>query len=90
MFVTHACTFVITFSLHIIRKHNLRVHIEIIIMLYVSVIITRDTESVEFKLRNIKKIVKISLQQVALTKSELIFRKGEGALKLVYSVEIKG
>ena len=59
-------------------------------MLYVSVIITRDTESVEFKLRNIKKIVKISLQQVALTKSELIFRKGEGALKLVYSVEIKG
>ena len=90
MFVTHACTFVITFSLHIIRKQNLRVHIEIIIMLYVSVIITRDTESVEFKLRNIKKIVKISLQQVALTKSELIFRKGEGALKLVYSVEIKG
>ena len=58
-------------------------------MLYVSVIITRDTESVEFKLRNIKKIVKISLQQVALTKSELIFWEGERTPNPVYSVEIK-
>ena len=49
-----------------------------------------DTEPVEFIFRNIEELAKISLQQVALTKSELIFRKGEGALKLVYSVEIKG
>ena len=88
-FMTHACTFVIIFSLHIIRKQNLRVHIEIIIMLHISVIITRDTEPVEFVFRNIEELVKISPQQVALTKSVLIFGEGKRTLSPVYIVEIK-
>ena len=64
-------TFMIISCLHIIGKLNCGVHIEHII------IIARNTESVEFIFRNIEELVKISLQQVTFTKSELIFWEGK-------------
>ena len=48
------------------------------------------TKFVEFVFRNIEELVKISLQQVALTKSELIFGEGKRTLGPVSGVEIKG
>ena len=86
--MTHACTFVIIFSLHIIRKQNFGVHIEIVIILYISIIITSDTEPVEFVFWDIVELVKISLQQVTLTKTVLIFWKGKRTSSNVSGVEI--
>ena len=49
-----------------------------------------DTEPVEFIFRNIEELVKISLQQVTLTKPELIFWEGKRTPSPISSVEIKG
>ena len=80
MFITIP-TFVSISSLHIIRKLNYSVHIE-----YIRIIKMIDTEPVEFVFRNIEELVKISLQQVTLTKSELIFVEGERTMSPVSNI----